>query len=191
MGGRTIRYKRLRKFRDRNAKFSFIIKTLGVWCLFISLLLNITFPGTNALFTDQEKNISTFQAEAWKWDKSSLQFTNSYGGDCNGIYAFIKNVGTGDMVIPSKYYVYYNERENPVTPQGPNGELVFSTGIIPMMKSNESPVKLTFKPNKNGKYKFVAFQHPKKPGENGNSLSIDGIPVTFSEMVNVTTCTKN
>ncbi|WP_423800237.1 amyloid fiber anchoring/assembly protein TapA [Neobacillus sp. SAB-20_R2A] len=180
----------MRKFRKRHRKLLIICNAGLIWYLFMFALINLT-SNTNAIFTSQAKNTSTFQAKAsWVWDKSSLAFTNNYGGDCSGIFAYIQNGGTGDMAIPSKYYVYYDPTENPVNPQGVKGELVFNEGIIPKMASMSSPVKLTYKPQKAGVYKFVAFQHPLKPGDNGSELSIEGIPVTFSKSIMVNQCTN-
>lgn len=150
---------------------------------------NLSTSNTNAFFTDQATSQSTFEAGTW-WDKSSLEFENNFGGDCNEIYSFIKNGGSGNMAIESKYYVYFSPSGNPVNPQGINGQLVFSEGIIPKMSAKGTPVMLTYKPLYPGFYKFVAFQHPNKPGENGNVLSLNGISVTFSDLIKVGDCSK-
>jgi len=158
--------------------------------LLIFSIINFTTPSTNALFSDNKEAKSNFRAGTW-WDKSSLKFAKEFGSDCTSIFSFIENNGTGDMAIDSKFYVYYSPLGNPVNPKGINGELVYEEGVIPKMKSKSSPIKISFKPNKYGFYKFVAFQHPNKPGENGNSLTIDGTPVTFSEVIEFKVCNKD
>jgi YqxM protein len=181
----------MRRFRNKHKSFMVICNVALIWYLFMFTTFNLT-SNTNAMFTSQAKNTSTFQAkESWGWDKSSLAFTKDAGGDCSEIYSYIQNKGSGDMTIPSKYYVYYNPTDNPVNPQGVNGELVFNQGIIPKMASQSTPIKLTFKPEKAGVYKFVAFQHPQKPGSNGDNLTIEGTPVTFSETITIKQCPNN
>lgn len=134
---------------------------------------------TNALFVSQAQNESTFQAGTW-YDHSLLEFDNSCGGDQNGIYAYIKNFGIGDMAQDSKYYVYYSSTGDPIGPTGVTGELVYSQGLIPKMVSNGAPAKLAYTPAKPGYYKFVAFQDPNKPVDKEKDTIIDGKPVTVS-----------
>lgn len=179
----------MRKFRKKH-KHLFVIWNLGlIWYLLIFTSVNLSSNTTNALLISQSKHESIFQSTTW-WDKSSLTFTNNYGGDCNEIYAYIQNGGSGDMALQTKYYVYYNPTGNPVNPQGINGQLVFSLGVIPKLPAKGEPVKLSYKPQNAGFYKFVAFQHPDKPGENGNKLTIEGTPVTFSELIKIDKCPK-
>ncbi|MDQ1001880.1 YqxM protein [Neobacillus niacini] len=179
----------MRKFRKKHKNLLVIWNVGLIWYLLMFTATNFSSLSTNAIFIDQVKNESSFQAKTW-WDKSSLTFINKYGGTCTEIFTYIKNVGDGDMALTSKYYVYYSPTGNPVNPDGINGELVFSQGVIPKMKSNGDPLKLTYAPQKPGFFKFVAFQHPDKPGENGNNLTIEGKPVTFSELIKVEKCSK-
>ncbi|MDN3016812.1 hypothetical protein PH210_11455 [Paenibacillus sp. BSR1-1] len=147
--------------------------------------LNLPSTTTNALFISQAQNKSSFKAGTW-FDKSLLSFTE-VGGDGNGIYAYIQNVGSENMAVASKYYVYYSANGNPVSPQGETGELVFATGVIPKMVSKGSAVKLTYsstKPLKSGFYMFVAFQNHEAV-KNGSELLIEGRPVTVSQKINV------
>ncbi len=157
--------------------------------MLIFSLNNFSSGNTNAFYISQAKNKSTIQTATW-WDKSSLSFTNNYGGDCDEIFAYIQNGGSGDMALQSKYYVYFSPTGNPVNPKGINGQLVFSQGVIPKLASQGEPVKLSYQPQDAGFYKFVAFQHPDKPGENGNKLTIEGTPVTFSELIKIDKCPK-
>lgn len=165
----------------------FIWKSGLVWYLLLFSVLNLSQQQTNAIFIGQSERGFSLQAGTW-WDKSSLEFTNAVGGDCSEIYSYVGNGGSGDMGLQSKYYVYYSPTGNPVNPQGISGQLVFTEGLIPMMPAGSSPVRLSYKPEQSGFYKFVAFQHPNKPGENGQSLNVEGIPVIFSELIKVGKC---
>lgn len=173
----------MRKFRKKN-KALFIAMKIGIlWYALVLTSFNF-MSETNAIFTDSEVSSSSFKAGTW-WDKSSLHFTDKSGFDCTEIYAFIENSGDGDMAIDSKFFVYYHPDKNPVNPEKIEGELVFADGIINKMDSQTAPQKLTYTPSKAGIYKFVAFQHPKKPGNNGRQLTIEGIPVAYSEAIEV------
>ncbi|MFJ7725894.1 hypothetical protein ACIQXV_06990 [Neobacillus sp. NPDC097160] len=146
--------------------------------MFISLNLTST---TNALFISQAKIKTSIEAGPG-FDYSTLSFTNaSY--DSNEIYAYIQNVGPGDMTLNSTYYVYYSPNGNPVGPHGETGELVFCEGVIPKMAANGAPIKITYTPLKKGFYMFVAFQNHEKLI--GNELLIEGSPVTVSKKINV------
>lgn len=97
------------------------------------------------------------------WDKSSLEFKNSVGGDCIQIWAIVTNGGDQDMLAPSVYEVYWSADDNPQ-----KGTKLAFTGVINPLKAGESQ-KLTFNLSDNpngpsGKYKFKAYQHPGHPG---------------------------
>lgn len=189
LGGRAIRSTRLRKFRKKHKSLLFIWKSGLVWYLFIFSVLNFSHQHTNAIFIGQAETEFSLEAGTW-WDKSSLKFTNEYGGDCNEIYAYVRNAGSGDMGLQSKYYVYYSPTGNPVNPQGISGQLVFTEGLISKMPANSTSIRIAYQPKDPGFYKFVAFQHPNKPGENGHSLTVEGTPVIFSELIKVGKCMK-
>lgn len=146
------------------------------WNLFIIASLNIPLNGTHALFTDQTKVKVSLETGSW-FDNSSLTFTST-GKDTNEINAYIKNEGPEDMIRDSKYYVYYSQNGNPVSPRGETGELVFQ-GVIPRMAATDDPIRLTHIPQKKGFYMFVAFQNHEKPI--GMDLIIEGSPVTVSK----------
>ncbi|WML41771.1 hypothetical protein RCG19_09020 [Neobacillus sp. OS1-2] len=150
------------------------------WFVLMFLSLNLTST-TNALFISQVKMETSIEAGPW-FDHSTLSFTNaSY--DSNEIYAYIQNVGQGDMALNSTYSVYYSPNGNPVGPHGEVGELVISEGVIPKMAVNGDPIKLTYTPLKKGFYMFVAFQNHEKPV--GNEILLEGLPVTVSKKINV------
>lgn len=175
-GGRTIKPARFRNFRSL-----FIIWNVGLaWSFLMFTSLNLTST-TNALFISQTKIETRIEVGPW-FDDSTLSFSNE-GYDSNEIFAYIQNIGPGDMALNSTYYVYYSSKGNPVDPHGETGELVFSEGIIPKMAANGAAVKLTYTPRKKGFYMFVAFQNHEKPV--GKELLIDGKPATISKKINV------
>jgi YqxM protein len=179
----VIRYLRVKKFRKKNKGLS--TKIFLIWFLFIFSAINLPTKSTNALFTSQTSNTSTIKAKATWWDRSSLSFTNQFGGDCNEIYTYIQNNGQGNMQAPTKYYVYFDPANDPVDAQGVKGKLVYQTGTIPKLAANDLPIKLNYKPQQTGNYQFVAFQQSNKPASNGTDIQIEENPVTFSEIINI------
>ncbi|MCG1021656.1 hypothetical protein [Sutcliffiella horikoshii] len=96
------------------------------------------------------------------------------------------------MLSESIYYVYFNENfENPINPNNKNGELIFDTGIIPVLQKGDSAT-LTFESGeselRNGSYKIVAFQSDDHPGNKklGGEV-VDRMPV-FGTKIDVKSC---
>lgn len=174
---------------------------MGCQVLFIWTLLLISGMQlnsyTNAAFNDIEeiawliKTADKFHEDPTdeRLDNSSLTFTNKTNiVDCTSIGAWIKNAGDEDMTGESIYHVYYHSNKNPVNPQKITGQLVYE-GITPALKKGFE-FELTFNltnESTDGKYKFVAFQRPGHPGENGNIFPIKNA-VTFSDNIEVIGC---
>ncbi|WP_010196815.1 hypothetical protein [Bacillus sp. m3-13] len=126
-------------------------------------------------------------------DKSSLiQIDSSIEYSCTRISQEFKNTGDGNMLNESIYYVYYNENfENPINPNKKNGDLIFQTGIIPVLNKGDSAT-LTFENEEsellNGSYKIVAFQSDGHSGSKklGGEV-VDRMPV-FGMKIDVKSC---
>lgn len=63
---RTIRSKRLKKFKKKHKNFLVICNLGLIWYLVMFATMSFPLKSTNALFIDQSANKSTFQAGNWK-----------------------------------------------------------------------------------------------------------------------------
>jgi YqxM protein len=162
--GSVIRVKRLRKFRNRNWLYVFSLK-LGL--IFYSMIFSILYLTGNTLayFSDSASVNGIIQIGTWQeqWDKSSLTFLpnnkqSANKGQCTPINATIKNGGDKDMQGPVNYEVWWTEKGNP------KDGVKISGGEVRSLKSGESLI-LSFTPDKNGIYKFKAYQRSGHPGQ--------------------------
>ncbi|WP_261133645.1 amyloid fiber anchoring/assembly protein TapA [Bacillus sp. Marseille-Q3570] len=134
------------------------IALLSTLLLVFSLTANIMTPFQNAFATND-------------WSKSSLKFIDA-GGDCEQIYAVVKNGNdSGKMSGTVAYELYYIENGNPK-----NGTVV-ATGTIGPLDTGE-PQTITFNPENPGNYMFKAYQEDGHPGTG----------VLWSEEIKVENC---
>lgn len=92
------------------------------------------------------------------WDRSSLSFQGGCDGNCDGISATICNgSGSGDMLCPSGWELYYAERGNPK-----RGTQIAS-GTIPPLAAGEC-ITVSYDPGASGNYMFKAYQADGHPG---------------------------
>ncbi|WP_322741823.1 amyloid fiber anchoring/assembly protein TapA [Fictibacillus phosphorivorans] len=170
-----MRVKRLRKFRNKNWSYVLCMK-LGL--IFYSMTFSILYLTgyTSAYFNDNESVTGVIQAGTW-WDKSSLTFVtkqNQTKSDalCTSIDMTIKNAGDGNRIGPVRYEVWWAETGNPK-----NG-LKVSEGEVKALNSGESEI-LSHSPDKEGTYKFKAFQSEGHPGQ--GELWSEDLKVNCSE----------
>ncbi|RPF54025.1 amyloid fiber anchoring/assembly protein TapA [Aquisalibacillus elongatus] len=171
-----MRKSRLTERRKRELKKSLILKPLvGVYLMF--LFLSSITGSTEAAFNDVE-GLSASLKVGWeidedeKWDKSSLSFDGmEVGGNCDRIYAYVKNGGDGDMEVPWSYQVIKIS-------QG-NDEDVIHEGETPLIDSSET-AELAYEGElENGKYKFKFVRPEGHPsGDSGG----------FSSEITLTNC---
>lgn len=141
---------------------------------------------TSAYFNDIASVNGVIQAGTW-WDKSSLTFVTSKKqsvneGQCTPINATIKNGGDGDMQGPVNYEVWWAEKGNP------KDGVKVSGGKVRALKSGES-MTLSYKSNKDGNYKFKAYQSTGHPGQ--GELWSDDITVNCSDSKSVEETQEN
>lgn len=158
-----------------------ISKIAIIWLLIILSAINYPAQSTNAIFSSQVTNTSELKS---KLGGSSISVSGASLKNCNEISAFAQYKGSVNMTNLLKYYVYFYPANSPVKPQGIKGKPVFQNGIIPILSPNSPPFRLSYKAEKPGIYQFVVFQ-PNKSSEKGKSLTIEDIPVTYSEAINV------
>jgi YqxM protein len=180
--GSEIRVKRLRKFRNKNWLYVFSLK-LGL--IFYSMTLSTLYltGNTGAYFNDTASVNGVIQAGTWPegWDKSSLTFLSNNKqsankGQCTPINATIKNGGDKDMQGPVNYEVWWAEKGNP------KDGVKIGGGEVRALKSGESLI-LSFTPDKNGIYKFKAYQRTGHPGQ--DELWSDEIAVNCFNSKNI------
>ncbi|MFD2638927.1 amyloid fiber anchoring/assembly protein TapA [Piscibacillus salipiscarius] len=171
-----MRKSRLTARRKRELKKSLFIKPLiGLYLLF--LFLSSIAGSTEAAFNDVEE-ISASLKVGWeldedeKWDKSSLTFDGQkVGGNCDRIYAYVKNGGDGDMEVPWGYQVIKIS-------QGNDGDVIHE-GETPLIDSGDS-AELAYEGElENGKYKFKFVRPEGHPGGDSGG---------FSGKIHVTDC---
>jgi hypothetical protein len=183
-----MRYKRLRKFRDRNKSFILSIKIMLVMH-FSFFFLNALTTDTNALFRSGVANSNSIKA-TWDsskevWDRSSLEFWNEdmskkqkeanpenslvsdpyqihYNFSCEeGLYGDIFNDGQ-TMAGKSIFLVRYSTNDE-INKNKP-GTIIYE-GEIPIIESMKLE-RLKFFPDLNdysfkpGVYKMSALQRP-------------------------------
>src|SRR5665648_500406 len=94
-----------------------------------------------------------------EWNKGSLSFRGSCGGNCTVVKALICNDGSGDMDQPTAFEVYYSASGDPKS-----GTIV-SGGTVPALPSGQC-ASLEFHPNGvAGNYIFKAYQPAEHPGQ--------------------------
>ncbi len=93
-----------------------------------------------------------------EWDKSSFEFAKIKGG-CKKIEATFTNSGSGDARGPLRYEIQWSPGGN-----GKDGTIVKEEVLQRGLKSGEF-ITFTYKPDKDGKYRFTLFQHPDHPGK--------------------------
>ncbi len=128
----------------------------GIIFILIGFILSITQGPVKA---NQGEN--QVQPDAViEWDQSSLVFDSGCEGDCDLIYAVIRNHGR-PMGGPTTYEVWYSATGNPMN--APDRQLLY-TGVIPALPS-EGTYTITFDPELSGNYKFRVIQRPGHPGQ--------------------------
>ncbi|WP_026672923.1 amyloid fiber anchoring/assembly protein TapA [Alkalihalobacterium bogoriense] len=136
---------------------------LAIWYASI-LSLSLVTSDTVAYFNDPKKTSFSIQSGTW-WDGSKLTFVkhnteNIKSCEPNSITAQIKNEGF-DMMDATEYEVVYWPTDNR-NPQH-KGDVIYE-GVIDPIGKNEI-VTLQFEAEKEGSYKFKAYQ---RPGFNDN-----------------------
>lgn len=136
-------------------------------------------PLAAPLFEDpfnDEFGIAPMTFHGPSWDKSSLKFTTE-GGDCEEIFAIVKNGGDRAMLGGSTWELYWSATGNPKY-----GSLI-ATGSIPALAKNGT-FTMTYDPSNNsygpnGNYMFKAYQRPGHPGTG----------VLWSDIISLSGCT--
>lgn len=132
--------------------------------IFYSLTFSILYltGHTSAYFSDAASVNGVIQAGTW-WDKSSLTFeqnnkSTNKKDPCAPIQTVIKNDGDGNMKEPVRYEVWWAEKGNP------KDGVKVSGGEVRALKNGES-MTLSHEANKDGNYKFKAYQSTGHPGQ--------------------------
>jgi YqxM protein len=143
--------------------------------IFYSLTFSILYltGHTSAYFSDAASVNGVIQAGTW-WDKSSLTFeqnnkSTNKKDQCTPITTIIKNSGDGNMQEAVRYEVWWSEKGNP------KDGVKVSGGEVRTLKSGES-MTLSYESNKDGNYKFKAYQSTGHPGQGelwSNDLTVN------------------
>ncbi|MFG6496212.1 amyloid fiber anchoring/assembly protein TapA [Fictibacillus sp. UD] len=152
--------KRLRKFRDKNWVYVFSLKIGLIFYTFAFSILYLT--GNTAAYFNDTKNVNgEIKVGIW-WDQSSLSFIAKQQtvnkGQCIPVVTTIKNGGDRDMQGSVNYEVWWAEKGNP------KDGMKISGGEVKALKTGES-FNLSYSSNKNGNYKFKAYQRTGHPGQ--------------------------
>ncbi|MCC3356755.1 hypothetical protein [Bacillus sp. REN16] len=164
----------LKGLKQRRKRFFAVLKIALVFYLMIFSIKYVT-SSTSAHFTSSDKTNISLTAGSWvEPDNSRLKFTDNGNFNLKACPAktevTIKNVSDSDMKSPSKFEIYYidkdydkdGEKEQGGNPkiQGTKINIPEGEDVIPALASGEQ-TKLSFMTNleiKEGFYKFYAYQ---------------------------------
>jgi YqxM protein len=163
------------------------IKGVLLWYTTIITAMYFT-NSTNALFTDTQETISTFQAGTWgkeSWDNSSIEFLKKNYGFClNGDGKFtssLRNKGE-DMEGPTSFRVYFQPEGSSAPNQNGPGIQLYEGELAAL--TNKQVFLLEYLPTslpEAGKYKFMAFHRSGHPGNE----TFEGRMATWGEEINI------